>query len=215
MSLYAIHKQAAPPSGVSHCISARLTPSCLQQQQQYNNTRIVRNLVTARSNYLQVYEVVEEEVLGRADKEEDGGGYDAIEVSVGWAMLGTGNERLVCYAVPYTPEADSPVYAMQCIAVPFHAPRMTYPARPYHRSRTASQTQTRMATARPQYMMEALQVRPGARLQLPACTLSANTACTGQSPACSGSRPSTRHGMASTGCSSPSRMQKCVQSRSV
>ena len=78
MSLYAIHKQAAPPSGVSHCISARLTPSCLQQQHSLTNTRIVRNLVTARSNYIQVFEVVEE-VLGRAKGEEEEG--YATEVS--------------------------------------------------------------------------------------------------------------------------------------
>ena len=80
MSLYAIHKQAAPPSGVSHCISARLTPSCLQQQHGHNDksARIVRNLVTARSNYIQVFEVVEE-VLGRAKGEEEEG--YATEVS--------------------------------------------------------------------------------------------------------------------------------------
>ena len=70
MSIYAIQKQAAPPSGISHCISARLTPSCLlslhnhEQEDREPSTssraRITRNLVTARSNYLQIFEVVEE-----------------------------------------------------------------------------------------------------------------------------------------------------------
>ena len=67
MSIYAIQKQAAPPSGVSHCISARLTPSCLLLHEEEqggpstsSHSRIIRNLVTARSNYLQIFEVVEE-----------------------------------------------------------------------------------------------------------------------------------------------------------
>lgn len=62
MSIYAIHKQAAPPSGISHCISARLTPSCLLSEDgpSSSRSRITRNLVTARSNYLRIFEVVEE-----------------------------------------------------------------------------------------------------------------------------------------------------------
>lgn len=65
MSIYAIQKQAAPPSGVSHCVSARLTPSCLLHEEEQSPStssrcRVTRNLVTARSNYLQIFEVVEE-----------------------------------------------------------------------------------------------------------------------------------------------------------
>lgn len=212
MSLYAIHKQAAPPSGVSHCISARLTPSCLQQQT--NATRIVRNLVTARSNYIQVFEVVEE-VLGYAQKEEQE--EYAIEVSEERQRGSAKADGQGCRTAPQActlcriihAKLTSMWCAMQCIPVHFFSCVSDGLPCTHDRGRTASQTGT--ATARP-YALKALQARPAARLQLLACSLSANTACTGQSPVCSGFRPSTRRGTASTGCSSPSRMQRCVES---
>ena len=58
-SMYAIHRQAVPPNGVSHVVSARLTPSCLQEAST-SRSKIIRNLVTARNNFVQVYEIREE-----------------------------------------------------------------------------------------------------------------------------------------------------------
>lgn len=57
--MYAIHRQAAPPSGVAFSLSARLTPSCLQGTST-STSKIVRNLVTATNDFLQLFEVVEE-----------------------------------------------------------------------------------------------------------------------------------------------------------
>lgn len=59
--MYAIHRQAAPPSGVAFSLSARLTPSCLQGTST-STSKIVRNLVTATNDFLQLFEVVEEVV---------------------------------------------------------------------------------------------------------------------------------------------------------
>lgn len=59
--MYAIHRQAAPPSGVAYSLSARLTPSCLQSTSS-SKSKIVRNLVTARDDFLQLFEVVEEAI---------------------------------------------------------------------------------------------------------------------------------------------------------
>lgn len=67
--MYAIHRQAAPPSGVAFSLSARLTPSCLQGTST-STSKIVRNLVTATNDFLQLFEVVEEVVdsnAGRSD----------------------------------------------------------------------------------------------------------------------------------------------------
>lgn len=61
MSLYAIHRQAAPPSGVAFSLSARVTPSCLQGTST-STSKIVRNLITATNDFLQLFEVVEEVV---------------------------------------------------------------------------------------------------------------------------------------------------------
>lgn len=58
--MYAIHKQAVPPSGLSHTISARLTPSCYQSTSSRSQKRIVRQIVAARNNFLQVFDVLEE-----------------------------------------------------------------------------------------------------------------------------------------------------------
>lgn len=57
--MYAIHRQAAPPSGAAFSLSARLTPSCLQSTSS-SRSKIVRNLVTATNDFLQLFEVVEE-----------------------------------------------------------------------------------------------------------------------------------------------------------
>lgn len=57
--MYAIHRQAAPPSGVDHSLSARLTPSCLQGSSTARS-KTFRNLITARSDSLQLFEIVEE-----------------------------------------------------------------------------------------------------------------------------------------------------------
>lgn len=67
--MYAIHRQAAPPSGVAHSLSARLTPSCLQGSSR-SRSKIIRNLVTATNDCLQLFEIVEEivqESNGNAD----------------------------------------------------------------------------------------------------------------------------------------------------
>lgn len=63
--MYAIHRQAAPPSGVAFSLSARLTPSCLQSTSS-SKSKIVRNLVTATNDFLQLFEVVEEVVSNGA-----------------------------------------------------------------------------------------------------------------------------------------------------
>lgn len=65
--MYAIHRQAAPPSGVAFSLSARVTPSCLQSTSS-SKTKIVRNLITARNDFLQLFEV-EEEVINTASSE--------------------------------------------------------------------------------------------------------------------------------------------------
>ena len=57
--MYAIHRQAVPPSGIAHVVSARLMPSCLQESST-STSRIVRNMVTANNDYLQIFEVQEE-----------------------------------------------------------------------------------------------------------------------------------------------------------
>lgn len=59
--MYAIHRQAAAPSGVAFSLSARLTPSCLQSTSS-SRAKIVRNLITATNDFLQLFEVVEEVV---------------------------------------------------------------------------------------------------------------------------------------------------------
>jgi hypothetical protein len=57
--MYAIHRQAAPPSGVDYSLSARLTPSCLQGSSTARS-KTFRNLITARNDFLQLFEIVEE-----------------------------------------------------------------------------------------------------------------------------------------------------------
>lgn len=57
--MHALYKQAAPPSGFSHVVSARLTPSCLQGSSNAKS-RITRNVIAARNNFVQVFQVVEE-----------------------------------------------------------------------------------------------------------------------------------------------------------
>ncbi|GAA97624.1 uncharacterized protein L969DRAFT_94765 [Mixia osmundae IAM 14324] len=53
-------RQVLPPSGVEHAVSLKLTGTCVEAER--HSTRVVRNLVVARSNFLQVYEVLEEPV---------------------------------------------------------------------------------------------------------------------------------------------------------
>lgn len=64
--MYAIHRQAAPPSGVAFSLSARLTPSCLQSTSS-SKSKIVRNLVTARNDFLQLFEVEEDTINSGLD----------------------------------------------------------------------------------------------------------------------------------------------------
>jgi hypothetical protein len=83
--MYAIHKQAVPPSGLSHTISARLTPSCYQSTPSSSKSqkRIVRQIVAARNNFVQVFDVLEEldEVVHNG-AESNG---KQLEVSPSWA----------------------------------------------------------------------------------------------------------------------------------
>jgi hypothetical protein len=58
--MFAYHKQTLPPSGVSHAVSLRLTPSSLQSNAlPGSSSRVIRNLVVARNNFLQIFEVRE------------------------------------------------------------------------------------------------------------------------------------------------------------
>jgi cleavage and polyadenylation specificity factor subunit 1 len=80
--MFAYHKQTLPPSGVSHAVSLRLTPSLLQSNAlPGSSSRVIRNLVVARNNFLQIFEVRElldaQRPIQSSAEGQDAGGEEA------------------------------------------------------------------------------------------------------------------------------------------
>jgi hypothetical protein len=99
--MFAYHRQTLPPSGVCHAVSLRLTPSSLQSNALPGSpSRIIRNLVVARNNFLQIFHVVESIDTHRP---EDGAAVENDDVHGEEAALGeelqVSFERIPCFCV--------------------------------------------------------------------------------------------------------------------
>ncbi|KAJ7057084.1 CPSF A subunit region-domain-containing protein [Mycena amicta] len=69
--MHALHQQILPPSGVQFATTLRLTPSTLQATPRTSTRRTLCNLVVARSNFLRVFDVCEEDKEDGLESKED------------------------------------------------------------------------------------------------------------------------------------------------
>ncbi|KDQ18770.1 hypothetical protein BOTBODRAFT_28276 [Botryobasidium botryosum FD-172 SS1] len=58
--MYAFRQEIVPPSGIEHVARLKLTPSTAKPQRSSDESRVLCNLVVARSNRLRIFEIVEE-----------------------------------------------------------------------------------------------------------------------------------------------------------
>lgn len=68
--MHSVHRQVLPASGVEFATSLNLTPSTLEHSHEFAS-RVMCNLVVARSSYLRIFEVVEEPAPVLQDEEKD------------------------------------------------------------------------------------------------------------------------------------------------
>jgi len=73
--MHSVHQQILPASGVEFATSLKLTPSTLESvpdvARHESVSRVMCNLVVARSSFLRVFEVVEEPAPVLQDEEKD------------------------------------------------------------------------------------------------------------------------------------------------
>jgi cleavage and polyadenylation specificity factor subunit 1 len=69
--MHSVHQQILPASGVEFATSLKLTPSTLDVARHDFVSRVVCNLVVARSSFLRIFEVVEEPAPVLQDEEMD------------------------------------------------------------------------------------------------------------------------------------------------
>jgi hypothetical protein len=85
--VYSIFRQSCGPSGHEHAISLRLTPACLTST---SSIKVIRNLVLAKGNSLQVYDVCVEQVKPQANGHVNGTADEVscrvIKVAACWAQ---------------------------------------------------------------------------------------------------------------------------------
>lgn len=74
--MHALHQEIIAPSGVEFAVSLNLTPSTLNngtpvETKGEDSTRVISNLVVARSNFLRIFEVREVLEVGRSVRKSD------------------------------------------------------------------------------------------------------------------------------------------------
>lgn len=71
MGLHALHQEILPPSGVEFVVSLKLTPSTTQNSGIDDGTKVLCNVVVARTNLLRIFEVREQPPPTHSDEERD------------------------------------------------------------------------------------------------------------------------------------------------
>ncbi|KAJ8701115.1 mRNA cleavage and polyadenylation factor subunit [Pleurotus ostreatus] len=71
MGLHALHQEILPPSGVEFVVSLKLTPSTTQSSGIDDGTKVLCNVVVARTNLLRIFEVREQPPPTHSDEERD------------------------------------------------------------------------------------------------------------------------------------------------
>ncbi|KAG9227086.1 hypothetical protein CCMSSC00406_0008286 [Pleurotus cornucopiae] len=71
MGLHALHQEILPPSGVEFVVSLKLTPSTTQNSGIDDGTKVLCNVVVARTNLLRIFEAREQPPPTHSDEERD------------------------------------------------------------------------------------------------------------------------------------------------
>jgi cleavage and polyadenylation specificity factor subunit 1 len=108
--MYALRQELISPNGVEHSLFMKLTSSCVSSSSQ---TKVIANLVVARSNLLRIFEVREEaaplpsleEVEGKANAGTSKVGTEAVEGEVEMDQEGEGFVSVAQVKVSANPAA--------------------------------------------------------------------------------------------------------------